>query len=167
MHSNTVIIHDLQGDALRLLPRGTSFSVIDANEQAAYCIGCFGCWLKTPGVCILKDGLQHAGATLPQSDEIIIVSQNCYGGYSPSVKKVLDRSIAADLPFFTLRGGEVHHPFRYKKRPACKVFLYGDATPFEKETAQKLVQANALNLAWQQVTLTFIEDIETLGEVWQ
>ena len=25
------------------------------NKKLATCIGCFGCWIKTPGECILKD----------------------------------------------------------------------------------------------------------------
>ena len=32
------------------------------NEKIGACLGCFGCWLKTPGECVIKD----AGSKLPK-----------------------------------------------------------------------------------------------------
>ena len=29
------------------------------NMKVNYCIGCFGCWLKTPGKCITKDSFDY------------------------------------------------------------------------------------------------------------
>ena len=32
-------------------------TILDLREMdIRYCIGCFGCWLKTPGKCIVADG---------------------------------------------------------------------------------------------------------------
>ena len=97
-----VIIHDL-GDAVTYTPEKTSEDsvVLYANNQYASCQGCFKCWLKNAGFCIMKDSLQHIGALVGQSDPLIIVSQCCYGGYSSPVKAILDRAIGDSLPFFT------------------------------------------------------------------
>jgi multimeric flavodoxin WrbA len=167
MSYDKIIIHDLASDDLHLLPTVDNYFVIDASIKAANCIGCFGCWLKTPGLCVIKDTYQYLGAIIPQSREIVIVSQSCYGGYSPNIKRVLDRSIAASLPFFTYRGGKTHHIGRYKNRPDCTVFLYGKMSDFEKQIANELVKANGNNMAWQNVTLSFLDDVQQLGEVWQ
>ena len=97
-----VIIHDL-GDAITYAPEKSSEDsvVLYANNQYASCQGCFKCWLKNAGFCIMKDSLQHIGALVGQSDPLIIVSQCCYGGYSGPVKAILDRAIGDSLPFFT------------------------------------------------------------------
>lgn len=125
---NKVIIHDLMGDDLNLIPTATDDCyVVDANAKASHCVGCFGCWLKTPGICVLKDEFQHLGVILPQSKEIIIISQGCYGGYSPNVKKVLDRSIALSLPFFYLSRLE-NAPYQPLQKPTelhC-IYVWGN-----------------------------------------
>ena len=58
-----MIIHDLAEDTLRrVLPQITAEDmVITDNESIHPCIGCFGCWLKTPGVCIIKDTYGQMG----------------------------------------------------------------------------------------------------------
>ena len=112
-----VIIHDLrEGEALFLGKSDKDSVVIHANNQYAPCCGCFKCWLKNAGFCIMKDSLQHIGALIGQSDPLIIVSQCCYGGYSSPVKAILDRAIGGSLPFFTWRGGQTHHISRYPHR---------------------------------------------------
>lgn len=89
-----VIIHDLrEGEALSQEKSDKDSVVIHANNQYAPCCGCFKCWLKNAGFCIMKDSLQHIGALIGQSDPLIIVSQCCYGGYSSPVKAILDRAI--------------------------------------------------------------------------
>ena len=73
-----VIIHDL-GDAVTYTPEKTSEDsvVLYANNQYVSCQGCFKCWLKNAGFCIMKDSLQHIGALVGQSDPLIIVSRCC------------------------------------------------------------------------------------------
>lgn len=167
MSYDKIIIHDLDVNYQHLLPDLNDCFIIDANTKAANCIGCFGCWLKTPGVCILKDSFQYLGAVIPQGKELIIITKNCYGGYSPSVKRVMDRSIAASTPFFTYRNRETHHTLRYSTRLKCKVFMYGEISALEKQIASELIAANGINMGWQDFTLTFLDDLRQLQEVWQ
>lgn len=110
------------------------------------CIGCFGCWIKTPGVCVWKDFYQDMGKWLTQCDSLVLLTRVTYGGYSPFVKNCMDRIIGGLLPFFTKRNGEMHHETRYKKPPVFRVYGYGDTDPAEQETFRNLVEANALNL---------------------
>lgn len=120
-------------------------TVITDNGNVKPCCGCFGCWAKTPGLCVIRDGYENTGALMAQCDELIIISECTYGGYSPFVKRVLDRAIGYLSPHFVIRGGEMHHKRRYTNRMSINVFFYGDATDAEKTTARNLVQANAVN----------------------
>ena len=163
-----LLIHDLTPEELKSLAIDTEgYRLIDANEKAAPCQGCFGCWLKTPGKCVYGDRLQDAGALLPQSEEIAVISSNYYGGYSPGVKRVFDRSIAGSLPLFVYRSGKVHHPRRYKVKPILRVYFYGDITETEKQIAAKLVQANAVNMDSRDVKCFFSETLSAIKENWQ
>lgn len=160
-----VVIHDLGEEITHLLEKSdANLVVIHADHQYAPCRGCFKCWLKNAGFCIMGDSLQHMGALIGQSNPFIIVSRCCYGGYSSPVKAVLDRAIGASLPFFTWRGGQTHHMSRYPRRKQMRVFFYGQCTEFEQETAKELVERNRLNLGYEKADAVFFENIEQLKE---
>ena len=113
------IIHDFNKETFSAfeLP-DENVVVLNADGHYAPCRGCFACWLKNTGFCVMDDSLKHAGALIGQSDPLIIISRLCYGGYSPGVKAVLDRAIGISLPFFTWRGGQTHHIGRCHR--ACR-----------------------------------------------
>ncbi len=82
------------------------------------CIGCFDCWVKTPGKCIHT---ADAGAGILQnvlsSDTLILFTPVVFGGHSSELKKILDRFLPIALPFFKKKYGETHHPRRYSSFP--------------------------------------------------
>ncbi len=160
-----VIIHDLrEGEALSQEKSDKDSVVIHANNQYAPCCGCFKCWLKNAGFCIMKDSLQHIGALIGQSDPLIIVSQCCYGGYSSPIKAILDRAIGESLPFFTWRGGQTHHISRYPRRKLLRVYFYGECTKFEEGIAKEVVERNRLNLDYEEADVVFFKNIEQIKE---
>jgi multimeric flavodoxin WrbA len=134
------------------------------NIKALPCTGCFGCWIKTPGQCILKDHLQHMGEYINKCDEIIIISRCCYGGYSPFVKNALDRSIGALLPFFKIVDGKMHHSPRVKNQPGLHIYFYGDLTEEERHTAESLAAANAVNLNARNWKALFFDSPDDIPE---
>ena len=144
-----VIIHDLsQEDFERLFPvPPKDTTVISDKGTIQKCVGCFGCWLKTPGECVIHDGYESMGRLLGQTDRLTIISKCSFGGYSSFVKNVIDRCISISLPYFTLRKGEMHHKSRYRNHIRLNVFFYGeDMSDNEKATAQEFAAANALNM---------------------
>ena len=160
-----LIIHDL--DDIHFASLGINvndFEVINANHPSSPCLGCYHCWLKTPGICNLNDPLKYMGSLLGQSEETVIISQLCYGGYSEVVKRVLDRSISASLPFTTYRSGKLRHRRRYHVDRKClHVFLYGDYPETEKNTATLLVEANRSNMGFQKANLHLVKQIDEIG----
>ena len=91
------------------------------------------------------------------------ISRCCYGGYSPYVKNVLDRSIGYIQPFFRIVHGEMHHVMRHDNRMAITTHFYGDSiTRLEEETADRLAKANAVNFGASGCTVHFYQTPEQI-----
>ena len=163
-----LIIHDLSKEQWEALafPLKEETKIIDNSGKIKKCMGCFGCWLKTPGRCVIPDEYQRMGELAAKAEELTIISKCSFGSYSSFVKNVLDRSISYVLPFFEIREGEMHHRKRYDNQFLMRVIFYGsDITEEEKETAKELVKANAVNLHGKVKEVLFVESAENIGEV--
>ncbi len=165
-----MIIHDLGQEEFTVLepPSTGDTIVISDHGKIRPCIGCFGCWIKTPGVCIIKDDYQSMGELLSKCDEIIIISRCVYGSYSPFIRNVLDRSISYLLPYFVQKNDETHHQNRYNNYFKLTVHFYGeDITKAEEKTAQALVKANGINFYSEEECVCFHQSLESIKGVWQ
>jgi len=124
------------------------------------CIGCFGCWIKTPAICVIRDKYGDMGEILSKSERVTIISKCFYGGFSPFIKNVLDRSISYVHPYFEIRNGEMHHKRRYENHFELHVIFYGEnITEKEKQTAIKLVEANSVNFNCSSHEISFVKNI--------
>lgn len=160
-----LLIHDLtKEDFNKLFPNLGNDIVLVSNDAPIHnCIGCFGCWIKTPAACVIRDNYGDMGELISKCDEIHIISQCLYGGFSHFIKNVLDRSISYVHPYFVIRNGEMHHRVRYSKRVGLKVWFYGeDITDKEEDTAKKLVKANAINLNTLDNTVSFFKCLKEM-----
>lgn len=164
-----LLIHDLGDEDFRkIFPNPPDDMVIISDDGTIHhCLGCFGCWVKTPAVCVIRDKYGDMGERFSRCKETIIISKCCYGGFSPFVKNVLDRSISYVHPYFVIRNGEMHHRRRYKNHIDMRVWFYGEnITEKEKQTAQKLVKANSINFDCDIRSVSFMRSImEMEGQV--
>ncbi|MFR9256028.1 MAG: hypothetical protein ACLVJ6_11305 [Merdibacter sp.] len=67
----------------------------------AGCIGCFSCWVKTPGKCIIRDDATRIYPLIAKSSHIMYISRIRYGTYDIR-QKMLERSIPIQQPFIHL-----------------------------------------------------------------
>lgn len=144
-----LLIHDLSSEEWeKIREEYEEFTVLSDDGKITPCVGCFGCWLKTPGQCIMKDGYEGMGAMLAHTEQIVIISRYTYGGFSSYVKNVLDRSIGYILPFLRVKKNETHHVMRYPDHTIeMTVCFYGKAlSGEEQEQAKKYVNAVCINL---------------------
>jgi multimeric flavodoxin WrbA len=117
-------------------------------------------------MCKINDSLQNYGSLLGHSEETVLISQNCYGGYSEQVKKILDRSVSASTPFFTYRSRKVRHIKRYRiKRKQLTVILYGNFLEAETKAAKLMVEANRSTIGFQKADLYTINQINEIGRI--
>lgn len=128
-----------------------------ADIEIAPCLGCFGCWVKTPGVCVIDDAGRDVTRTYMQSELVVFVSPITFGGYSYELKKIFDRLIPILSPFFKKVGGEIHHKMRYERYPRFLVIGVLPEPDREKEDIfNRLTARNALNVEHQSWALGFI-----------
>jgi len=158
-----VIIHDLGTEYNKILQKKCDV-VIHADGNYAPCQGCFGCWTKHPAECHMKDRLHTVCRVIGKADELIIISENYYGGYSPAVKNVLDRSIGSSTPLSTYRGRQMHHTLRYGRHESFLVFTYGEITEEEKETFELLATRNALNDGYRESQVIVLKSLNELED---
>jgi multimeric flavodoxin WrbA len=131
-----------------LKERGAELQVFSLRElKLAHCIGCFGCWLETPGICRYHEA---AGAAILQaviqSDTLVLFTPVSFGGYSSHLKQIVDRFVSLCLPYFQTSHGELHHTPRYARFP--RWVAVGVQRVFHAEEAalfKLLVGRNAIN----------------------
>ena len=159
-----ILVHDLNEQAFSQLGNiKNDYKVIDANAASAPCTGCYNCWFVTPGMCKINDYIQKSD--MGNSEETIIISQNCYGGYSEQVKKVVDRSVPASTPFFTYRSWKIRHIKRYRtKRKQLTVILYGNYLETEAKAAERMAEANRSNMSFEKVSFHMINHVNEIGQ---
>ena len=81
-----------------------------------------------------------------QSDTTVFFTPVTFGGYSPDLKKMMDRFIQLISPYFQMEHGEVHHPPRYARRPRLlMVGVQRQPNPHEAHIFKTLAGRNAIN----------------------
>jgi hypothetical protein len=115
--------------------------------EVGRCSGCFGCWVRTPGECVVQDDAGRVTEAIVDSDLTVLLTPVTFGGYSSLLKRVLDRQLCLVSPFYVCVGGETHHARRYERYPALAGLGAMVAPDPEAESIFKaLVGRNALNL---------------------
>jgi multimeric flavodoxin WrbA len=116
------------------------------DMEITHCRGCFGCWVQTPGRCVINDDGREVAKAFIQSDLVALLTPVTFGGYSSELKKALDRVISILAPFFMKIKGEVHHKRRYENYPRLMAVGVLPKPDEESERIFKtLVSRNAIN----------------------
>lgn len=114
--------------------------------KLAHCIGCFACWLETPGLCRFPDAGREIAQAVVESDTVILFTPASFGGYAPQLKLMVDRFLPTLLPYFGVYHGEVHHRPRYARYPRwVGVGVQRARDAEEARLFQLVVGRNAIN----------------------
>ena len=154
-----LLIHDLNKEEfVRIADQYKDCTIVSDKGTIRPCVGCFSCWNKTPGQCIVKDGYDNMGYLIHHADEVKVISRYTYGGFSSFVKNVFDRSLGYVLPHFELVNGESHHQKRYPEiKPYTFIFYGHNLSEEEKENAIRYVKAVATNMRTEVKDVIFEE----------
>ena len=99
-------------------------TILELREKdIKYCTGCFGCWVKTLGECVVPDDMRDVRREYIHSDLVLFASPVIMGFTSALLKKAHDKLIPLIHPYFELVQNEVHHLSRYDKYPLMGLLL--------------------------------------------
>lgn len=78
------------------------------------CLGCFDCWLKTPGACVQKDDEAELLDKMVKADIRVFATPLYVFSVSAQMKLFMDRIMPIAEPFIILKDGHCTHPHRHK-----------------------------------------------------
>ncbi len=122
--------------------------VLLREKKIAPCMGCFGCWIKTPGICAIDDFGRDLARMAVRCDVIIFLTPITFGSYSSELKKAVDRfACSMLLPFFMKINGEIHHKPRYKPLPdLIGIGMLPERDEESERIFAGIIKRNGLNL---------------------
>ena len=93
-----------------------------ADLKIMHCMGCNNCWLKTPGICAIKDDYEIILKKLVNAENFWIVADTKFGFIDYRGKRVLDRIVPMLNMYIEIRDGWERHQLRY--HPLNFGFIY-------------------------------------------
>ena len=133
--------------------------------RIANCVGCFGCWTKTPGRCVIRDDAARVYPLIARSEQVLYVSRVKYGSYAPVMKTMLERAIPIQQAFIRIHHGETHHIQRAVAEKDAVILAYGDTGDEERELFRLLVARNAHNMLFRSWSVRFLREEELAGAI--
>lgn len=130
------------------------------TRKIARCVGCFGCWTRTPGRCVIRDDATRIYPLIARSDTLLYVSRIRYGGYDTVMKTMLERAIPVQQAFIRVVDGETHHKQRAVVPKRATIVAYGAETPDELELFRQLIARNARNMNFTEHRVLFVREDE-------
>lgn len=118
-----------------LTEKGCETEVRALGRSLSPCMGCFGCWVKKPGECVIQDEMAALDRRYMNSDAVVFLSPVVFGQFSANIKNAIDRTLPNMLPFFHRRpDGSTTHPPRYEAYPSLAFIGCGEG--LDEEEAQ-------------------------------
>lgn len=132
-----------------------------------FCIGCWDCWVKTPGVCRLRDDYVQILSQVPKAQEITIITPILAGYESHLIKTFSDRMIPICMPYIEIHKGEQHHVQRYEKNPNYRLIVVADENTQAEDIdfLRDLYERKLLNFKADLIEVICIKEEEDLKHV--
>lgn len=149
---------------LSLPEKGETVYVDLSKLSISNCIGCFGCWVKTPGRCVIRDDATKVYPLIAKSRRVIYVSRIYLGGYDTIMKTMLERAIPIQQAFIRVWNGETHHIQRDVAEKDALIIGYGCDAEEEQDLFRRLIARNASNMLFKNWRIIFAQekDLEKL-----
>ena len=143
------------------LPQNDASRYVDLSKlKISNCVGCFTCWVKTPGKCVIRDDATSIYPLIAYSRRLIYVSRLCFGSYDTIMKTMLERAIPIQQAFIRLHNGETHHVQREVVEKDAVIIAYGDISQEEARLFERFVARNANNMLFKSWKIYFVKDNE-------
>ena len=148
------------------LPVREDWHYVDLSQlKIADCMGCFSCWVRTPGRCVIRDDAVGLYPLIAHSDHVIYVSRLFCGSYDVPMKTMLERAIPIQQAFIRIHHGETHHIQRAVAEKDAVILAYGDTGDEEQALFRLLAARNAHNMLFRSWSVRFLREEELAGAI--
>ena len=151
-------------DGLRSLTRdkGIEADIVEAgNMKISHCIGCNYCWLKTPGVCSIKDDYEEILKKIIKADQLWVISGTALGFIDHKGKNIFDRILPIATMYLKIKGTQMRHVSRYKKHTDVGLIVTGEA---DREYLKEWTVRCSLNFESESLGVYGTDDIKEAAE---
>ncbi len=146
---------------------GEDTKVVSLAEEIRPCIGCWSCWLKTPGECVFNDVMTKVYADYVNSSRVVLLFDTSQGFVNYQMKAFFDRTIPHYHPYIEIVDGECHHLARYDEYP--ELYFYYDGKQLSDSEEQLIedylyrtayhFQSSAFRIHWKdKLEIMALED---------
>ena len=118
-----------------------------ADKHIKQCVGCWSCWVKTPGRCFVKDDSDDIRRAILQSGLVLFASPLRMGFTSALLKTLQDKLIPLVHPYLELVQKEAHHIRRYPSYPLLGLLVEKEPDTDEEDLqiVKRIYERLALN----------------------
>lgn len=128
---------------------------VDASTlNISHCVGCNYCWLKTPGICTIKDDYEILLKKMIHSDEMWVISDTSFGFISHKAKNIFDRIMPFVTMYLQFKGDEMRHIMRYDNKLDIGIIYSGEG---DQKYLERWCKRAALNFGSKSLGV-FSED---------
>ncbi len=93
----------------------TSEAIHTEDMKISPCVGCNSCWLKTPGVCAIRDDYEAILRAILRYDTAILIAGTALGFIDHRAKNIVDRILPLATMYTHVVDGQMRHVSRYDK----------------------------------------------------
>ena len=129
---------------LRSGGNSAEMELIDTTGMNIYhCVGCNYCWLKTPGICAIKDDYAPIKKKMSKASQVWLISDTHFGFISYRTKNIADRVMSLVTMYLKIKDGQMRHVMRYDHQPDIGIIYTGDG---DQAYLEQWCKRTALNL---------------------
>jgi len=91
------------------------------------CLGCFSCWIKTPGKCVQDDEAESVLKKIQRADLLVYATPLYYFTMTATMKTMIERSLPLLEPYLveSAEGNTTHGPRSSKVQPSVLISVCG------------------------------------------
>ena len=114
----TIVLNTIEEKAvleqISNLIKDDDIEIVNTSDmKIAHCMGCNQCWLKTPGICAIKDDYESILKKLVQAENLWLASDTRFGFLDYRGKRMMDRVMPMLNMYIGFRDGWMRHELRY------------------------------------------------------
>ena len=120
-----------------------NYEYVDTTDKRiSHCLGCNCCWLKTPGICVVKDDYEQILKKMSRAGQVWLISDTKFGFVTYQTKNIVDRVMPLVTMYLHFNRKQMRHVPRYDHNPDFGIIYSGEG---DREYLAKWCERVAIN----------------------